>query len=154
MIYRVFFNTTTTKQKQKEKTNSHSLSYVKCGNCSELEILFRLDDYTASKSFKNNLQINARNGLFKWSYSDQQAPSNFFNSKFLTTVFFLFVRSYFFFANFFWCFSNLFLDNLMGTVRSLDGLGPSTLNCTYWRGRPEDKESMHCEWGLISRDGW
>ena len=38
--------------------------------------------------------------------------------------------------------------NLLGTIRTLDTLGPTNLNCTKFT--PE----AHCEWGLVSRDGW
>ena len=57
--------------------------------------------------------------------------------------------------------------NLLGTIKSLDEIGPTPLNCTInaaMRLGPNpsaDKgpgmvhsERLHCTWGLISRDGW
>jgi len=44
--------------------------------------------------------------------------------------------------------------NLLGTIRSLDELGPTTLNCTLNSHIIVHAESLHCEWGLVSRDGW
>jgi alpha-glucosidase (family GH31 glycosyl hydrolase) len=44
--------------------------------------------------------------------------------------------------------------NLLGTIRSLDLLGPVSLNCSVWVGQMVNRESLHCEYGLISRDGW
>jgi alpha-glucosidase (family GH31 glycosyl hydrolase) len=45
-------------------------------------------------------------------------------------------------------------QNLLGTIRSLDELGVNPLNCSFWYGRQVHSESLHCEWALISRDGW
>lgn len=39
--------------------------------------------------------------------------------------------------------------NLFGTIRTLDTLGPTYLNCTEF----QDPDA-HCEFGLVSRDGW
>jgi alpha-glucosidase (family GH31 glycosyl hydrolase) len=44
--------------------------------------------------------------------------------------------------------------NLLGTIRSLDLLGVNPLNCSYWVGQTVNGESLHCEWALMSRDGW
>jgi hypothetical protein len=44
--------------------------------------------------------------------------------------------------------------NLLGTIRSLDKLGPTPLNCTTNRDVVVHNETLHCEWGLTSRDGW
>ena len=44
--------------------------------------------------------------------------------------------------------------NLLGTIRSLDLLGVNPLNCTFWIGQKVNGESLHCEWALMSRDGW
>lgn len=44
--------------------------------------------------------------------------------------------------------------NLLGTIRSLDLLGVVSLNCSTWKGQIVNGESLHCEWGLVSRDGW
>lgn len=44
--------------------------------------------------------------------------------------------------------------NLLGTIRSLDNVGPISLNCTDTRNKEVHDESLHCEWGLVSRSGW
>jgi alpha-glucosidase (family GH31 glycosyl hydrolase) len=44
--------------------------------------------------------------------------------------------------------------NLLGTIRSLDLLGVVSLNCSVWVGQMVNRESLHCEYGLIARDGW
>eukprot|EP01012_Entosiphon_sulcatum_P010211 TRINITY_DN1591_c0_g1_i1.p1 TRINITY_DN1591_c0_g1~~TRINITY_DN1591_c0_g1_i1.p1 ORF type:complete len:919 (+),score=202.04 TRINITY_DN1591_c0_g1_i1:26-2758(+) len=44
--------------------------------------------------------------------------------------------------------------NLLGTIKSLDELGPLTLNCTLNVNHTVHGETLHCAWGLISRDGW
>ncbi len=41
-----------------------------------------------------------------------------------------------------------------GAVRGLDGQGPTPLNCTQNAGIDDNGEFNHCEWGLVSRDGW
>jgi alpha-glucosidase (family GH31 glycosyl hydrolase) len=46
------------------------------------------------------------------------------------------------------------MGNLLGTIRSLDMLGAQTLNCTHNEKIAVHSEGLHCEWGLISRDGW
>ena len=43
--------------------------------------------------------------------------------------------------------------NLLGTVRSLDNVGVIPLNCTQNRDIFVHNESLHCAWGLVSRDG-
>lgn len=40
-------------------------------------------------------------------------------------------------------------NNLLGTIRTLDGKGAISLNCTEG-----DHRGDHCEWGLISRSGY
>jgi len=52
-----------------------------------------------------------------------------------------------------WAFGDAAPGNLLGTIRSLDKLDVPPLNCSLatafvWN------ESQHCEWGLVSRDGW
>jgi len=44
--------------------------------------------------------------------------------------------------------------NLLGTIRSLDVLGAESLNCTDVANVSVHGEGLHCEWGLVSRDGW
>lgn len=44
--------------------------------------------------------------------------------------------------------------NLLGTIRGLDGQNQTPLNCTQNQGIDDNGEFNHCEWGLISRDGW
>ena len=44
--------------------------------------------------------------------------------------------------------------NLLGTIKSLDQLGVISLNCTDNNATRVHDESLHCEWGLVSRDGW
>jgi alpha-glucosidase (family GH31 glycosyl hydrolase) len=44
--------------------------------------------------------------------------------------------------------------NLLGTIKSLDELGPTSLNCTENQKIIVHGEDLHCSWGLISRDGW
>ncbi len=43
--------------------------------------------------------------------------------------------------------------NLLGTIRTLDGLGVVPLNCTLVNQHFAD-HYLNCEWGLISRAGW
>jgi len=43
---------------------------------------------------------------------------------------------------------------LLGTIKSLDELDVITLNCTQNANTQVHDESLHCAWGLISRDGW
>ena len=44
--------------------------------------------------------------------------------------------------------------NLLGTIKSLDMIGPTSLNCTENAHIRVHDESLHCTWGLVSRDGW
>lgn len=44
--------------------------------------------------------------------------------------------------------------NLLGTIKSLDEVGPISLNCTKVANVRVHDESLHCTWGLVSRDGW
>lgn len=44
--------------------------------------------------------------------------------------------------------------NLLGTIKSLDEVGPISLNCTQVETVRVHDESLHCTWGLVSRDGW
>mgnify|MGYP001074664330 FL=1 len=44
--------------------------------------------------------------------------------------------------------------NLLGTIRSLDEEDVISLNCTVVANVTVHDESLHCAWGLISRDGW
>lgn len=43
---------------------------------------------------------------------------------------------------------------LPGTIRSLDEIETISLNCTTNANVTIHHESLHCEWGLVSRDGW
>jgi hypothetical protein len=44
--------------------------------------------------------------------------------------------------------------NLLGTIKSLDQIGPTSLNCTENAHIIIHEETLHCTWGLISRTGW
>uniref|UniRef100_A0A6B2KX16 DUF5110 domain-containing protein n=1 Tax=Arcella intermedia TaxID=1963864 RepID=A0A6B2KX16_9EUKA len=44
--------------------------------------------------------------------------------------------------------------NLLGTIKSLDEVNAQTLNCDANKNVRVHDESLHCEWGLISRLGW
>lgn len=44
--------------------------------------------------------------------------------------------------------------NLLGTIKSLDELSVISLNCTEIANKTVHQESLHCAWGLASRDGW
>ena len=44
--------------------------------------------------------------------------------------------------------------NLLGTIKSLDLLGVTSLNCTENKNITVHDESLHCAWGLVSRSGW
>ncbi len=44
--------------------------------------------------------------------------------------------------------------NLLGTIKSLDQLGVTSLNCTQNANIRVHDESLHCAWGLVSRNGW
>ncbi len=44
--------------------------------------------------------------------------------------------------------------NLLGTIKSLDELGVTSLNCTENANIRVHDESLHCAWGLVSRNGW
>ncbi|EDQ92185.1 uncharacterized protein MONBRDRAFT_5942 [Monosiga brevicollis MX1] len=44
--------------------------------------------------------------------------------------------------------------NLLGTIKSLDLLGVTSLNCTENANINVHDESLHCEWAVVSRDGW
>jgi len=53
-----------------------------------------------------------------------------------------------------WSYGDRNDGNLLGTIKSLDELGPISLNCTENAGTQIHDETLHCEWGLVSRDGW
>jgi alpha-glucosidase (family GH31 glycosyl hydrolase) len=53
-----------------------------------------------------------------------------------------------------WTFGQASPGNLLGTIKSLDQLGPTSLNCTVNKNISVHGEDLHCAWGLISRDGW
>lgn len=53
-----------------------------------------------------------------------------------------------------WRFGDVDSGNLFGTVRTLDDLQDVSLNCSTLAGFKIHNESMHCEYGLISRMGW
>jgi hypothetical protein len=42
----------------------------------------------------------------------------------------------------------------LGTIRGLDGQNNTPLNCTLNKLILDNGEYNHCEWGVISRDGW
>ena len=44
--------------------------------------------------------------------------------------------------------------NLLGTIRSLDDAAIVPLNCTINANVTVHNEELHCEWGLVSREGW
>ena len=44
--------------------------------------------------------------------------------------------------------------NLLGTIRGQDQQSATPLNCTTNKGVEDNGEYNHCEWGLVSRDGW
>jgi alpha-glucosidase len=52
-----------------------------------------------------------------------------------------------------WTFGDAAPGNLLGTIRSLDVLDAPPLNCSLATALVKN-ESQHCEWGLVSRDGW
>ncbi|KAH8055098.1 alpha-1,3-glucosidase [Aureococcus anophagefferens] len=53
-----------------------------------------------------------------------------------------------------WRFGDGDPKNLLGTIRSLDELGPTPLNCTVNKNITVHDEGLHCAWGLVSRSGW
>lgn len=53
-----------------------------------------------------------------------------------------------------WSFGQPFPGNLLGTIRGLDGQDQTPLNCTTNSGIDDNGEYNHCEWGMVSRDGW
>ena len=53
-----------------------------------------------------------------------------------------------------WKYSDANPGNLLGTVRGQDGQSATDLNCTINVGTKDNGEYNHCEWGLVSRDGW
>eukprot|EP00948_MAST-09A_sp_MAST-9A-sp1_P001242 g1242.t1 len=52
-----------------------------------------------------------------------------------------------------WKYGDANTGNLLGTIRTLDQQGPTSLNCSVNK-QTEANMYLHCEWGLISRDGW
>ena len=53
-----------------------------------------------------------------------------------------------------WSFGDAFPGNLLGTIRGQDEQSATPLNCTLNKGVDDNGEANHCEWGLVSRDGW
>ena len=53
-----------------------------------------------------------------------------------------------------WAFGQASPGNLLGTIRGLDGQAHTPLNCTLNRGVDDNGEFNHCEFGMVSRDGW
>ena len=53
-----------------------------------------------------------------------------------------------------WSFGQANTGNLLGTIKSLDELGVVSLNCTQNANVVVHDEVLHCEWGLISQEGW
>ena len=44
--------------------------------------------------------------------------------------------------------------NLLGTIKSLDNIGVTPLNCTLNAPLRIHDETLHCAWGLVSKNGW
>ena len=53
-----------------------------------------------------------------------------------------------------WAYGQAFPGNLLGTIRGQDQQSATPLNCTLNQGVDDNGEFNHCEWGLVSRDGW
>ena len=53
-----------------------------------------------------------------------------------------------------WSFGKANTGNLLGTIKSLDQLPVTSLNCTENQKIIVHGESLHCQWALVSRDGW
>ena len=53
-----------------------------------------------------------------------------------------------------WRFGDANPGNLLGTIRGQDQQSATPLNCTTNANEKDNGEYNHCEWGLISRDGW
>jgi len=53
-----------------------------------------------------------------------------------------------------WSYGDANPGNLLGTIRGLDGQLNTPLNCTENSNILDNGEYNHCEWALISRDGW
>ncbi|KAK3233298.1 hypothetical protein CYMTET_56397 [Cymbomonas tetramitiformis] len=53
-----------------------------------------------------------------------------------------------------WHYGDYDHQNLLGTIRSLDLIDTTSLNCTIVDGRTVHEEGLHCAWGLASRSGW
>lgn len=53
-----------------------------------------------------------------------------------------------------WHFGQRDPQNLLGTIKSLDQLGPTTLNCSLNKNITVHAEDLHCAFGLVSRAGW
>ena len=53
-----------------------------------------------------------------------------------------------------WYYGQPNTGNLLGTIKSLDELGVVSLNCTQNEFIFVHGEALHCEWGLISQEGW
>jgi hypothetical protein len=53
-----------------------------------------------------------------------------------------------------WSYGQPNTGNLLGTIKSLDELSVVSLNCTENANIVVHDEVLHCEWGLISTEGW
>jgi alpha-glucosidase (family GH31 glycosyl hydrolase) len=53
-----------------------------------------------------------------------------------------------------WSYGDANPENLLGTIKSLDQLPATTLNCSLNANITVHDEDLHCAWGLISRAGW
>ena len=53
-----------------------------------------------------------------------------------------------------WYFSQYDDQNLFGTIKSLDLLCNPTLNCSLNSDMRIHYESLHCTWGVVSKNGW
>jgi alpha-glucosidase (family GH31 glycosyl hydrolase) len=53
-----------------------------------------------------------------------------------------------------WSFGQASPGNLLGTIRGLDEQKNTPLNCSVNKGVDDNGEFNHCEYGMVSRDGW
>ena len=53
-----------------------------------------------------------------------------------------------------WAFGDFDTGNLLGTIRGLDKQHGTNLNCTENRGLDDNGEENHCEFGVVSKNGW
>jgi hypothetical protein len=53
-----------------------------------------------------------------------------------------------------WSFGDANSGNLLGTIRGLDRQNATPLNCSLNSRMDDNGEFNHCEWGVVSKDGW